>query len=101
MKDTGNRLVNIINTVYETEGFCGVISEVYNRLQYGNVVRMNGLYRITTGGYSEDEWLVHALFHPLSKFKAHYCGYITGGAFYFSEERYTAVEMVRMVIDDD
>ena len=92
---TERRLINIINTVYDTEGFKGVIEEVENRLEYGTVKKMNVLYRISTGGWSEDEMLLQALKHMLCRFSKHYCGYVRGGAFYFCEETYASVEMVR------
>ena len=92
-----NRLINIINTVYDTEGFQGVLEEVEHRLEYGTVTRMNGLVRISTGGWSEDEMLLEALVDMLCKFHRHYCGYVVGGAFYFCEDKYANVEMVRVM----
>lgn len=91
-----NRLVNIINTVYQTEGFQGVIEEVTDRLEYGTVKKMNGLIRISTGGWSDDEHLLHSLIKPDCMMSKHYCGYIRGGAFYFCEEKYANVEMMRV-----
>ena len=93
---TENRLINIINTVYETEGFHGVIEEVEDRLEYGTIRKMNGLIRISTGGWSEDEMLIDALLSVLCKFHTHYCGYIRGGAFFFCEDKYADVEMVKV-----
>ena len=94
---TENRLINIINTVYDTEGFQGVIEEIEDRLQYGTVKKMNGLVRISTGGYSEDEILCSALIHILCRMSKHYCGYIRGGAFFFCEDKYATVEMMRVI----
>ena len=93
---TEKRLINIINTVYDTEGFNGVLEEVEDRLEYGTVRKMNGLVRISTGGWSEDELLLDALVNLMCKFSKHYCGYIRGGAFYFCEEKYANVEMMRV-----
>ena len=90
------RLVNIINMVYKTEGFRGVIDEVGNRLEYGTVLTRNDLVRISTGGYSEDELLLHSLIRPDCMMSKHYCGYIRGGAFYFCKEKYADVKMVRI-----
>ena len=91
-----NRLVNIINTVYKTEGFQGVIEEIIDRLEYGTVKKMNGLYRISTGGWSEDELLLHSIIRIDCMMSKHYCGYIKGGAFYFCEDKYANVEMMRV-----
>ena len=92
-----NMLVDIFNTIYDKYGFKGVIREVEDRLTYGTVKEMNGLVRITTSGYSNDEEICHALNHILCKFNKHYCGYTRGGAFYFCEEKYANVEMVRVI----
>lgn len=96
LKMSTERLINIINMIYDTEGFSGVMEEVEDRLEYGRIRKMNGLYRISTGGWSEDEMLVGALTNMLCRFSRHYCGYVRGGAFYFCEERYATVEMVRV-----
>ncbi len=94
---TENILIDIFNTIYEKYGFIEVIQEVENRLEYGTVKRINGLFRISTAGHSNDEEICYALTHILCKFNKHYCGYIRGGAFYFCEEKYADVEMVRVV----
>ena len=93
---TEKRLVNIMNTVYKTEGFQGVIEEVTERLEYGTVREQNGLIRISTGGWSEDELLLHSLIRIDCMMSKHYCGYIRGGAFFFCEEKYANVEMMRV-----
>ena len=80
-------LVNILNTLYTKYGFKAVLNEVESRLVYGRIRKQDGLYEITTGGWSEDELLVHALINPASKFHYHYIGYLVGGAFYFDEDR--------------
>ena len=78
-----------INNFYEKEGFFGVIEYVEAELQLGRVTKKeDGLYKITTGGWSEDEELIYNLIDFLSFFRPHYVGYLCGGAYYFSEERY-------------
>lgn len=96
MIDEQGMVITIINTIYEKYGFEGVITEIENRLEYGKVKRINGLYRISTGGWSDDEFLIHCLINFRSKFAKHYCGYIRGGAFYFCEEKYANVEMMKV-----
>ena len=93
---TDNILIDIFNMIYDKYGFDEVIKEVEDRLEYGTVKKMNGLIRISTGGHSNDEDICHALTHILCRFSKHYCGYIRGGAFYFCEEKYANVEMVRV-----
>ena len=87
-----------LNKIYDKKGFQGIIETVKNNLEYGNVTEKNGLYCITTGGWSEDEHIIHSLISPVSKFHYHYCGYIVGGAFFFCENKddTTNVEMVRL-----
>lgn len=84
------KLIEIFNFIYDEYGFYAVIDEVKDRLKYGMVTDTNdGLYRITTGGYSEDETILHSLIHLLSRFgHNHYVGYLRGGAFYFSTEKH-------------
>lgn len=84
---TNKRLIEIINTVYHIEGFKGVIEEVQDRLVYGTVKKTNGLYCISTGGWSDDEALLDALISPMTRFHYHYVGYLVGGHFYFSEDK--------------
>lgn len=80
--------VDIINTIYTKHGFYAVLNEVESRLTYGKIRKQDdGLYEITTGGWSEDEQLVHALINPASKFHYHYIGYLVGGAFYFDKDK--------------
>ena len=81
-------LVDIINTIYTKYGFQAVLNEVESRLTYGKIRKQDdGLYEITTGGWSEDEHLVHALINPASRSHYHYIGYLTGGAFYFDKDK--------------
>lgn len=97
---TEKRLVNILNTVYQTEGFQGTLEEIEDRLEYGTVREENGLVRISTGGWSEDELLLHCACRFDCMFAKHYCGYIRGGAFFFCEEKYANVEMIRLSDDE-
>ena len=90
------RLITIFNAVYETEGFDGVIDEVKDRLKYGTVTEMNGLVRISTGGWSDDEYLLECLTDLLCRFHIHFYGWTRGGAHYFCEDRHANVEMVRV-----
>lgn len=76
-----------LNKIYDKKGFHGIIELVKSELEYGNVSFRNGLYCITTGGWSDDEALVHALISPVCRFHYHYCGYIVGGAFFFVEDK--------------
>ena len=76
-----------LNKIYDKKGFQGIIELVKGELEYGNVSFRNGLYCITTGGWSDDESLVHALISPVCRFHYHYCGYIVGGAFFFVEDK--------------
>jgi len=88
MTDEESLYVELINTFYEKYGFKGVLEEISDRLEYGGVTeKEQGLYCITTGGWSDDEFLVHCLLNPVSKFRKHYVGYLIGGAFYFSEDK--------------
>lgn len=88
--------IKIINMVYDEQGFEGVIEEITDRLNYGTVKSINGLIRITTGGFSDDEALLHCLIRPDCIMHKHYCGYIRGGAFYFCEEKYANIEMIKV-----
>ena len=90
-------LVDVFNMIYDKYGFQAVLDEVEDRLEYGTFKKMNGLVRISTGGFSEDEDICHALISILCRFSKHYCGYIRGGAFYFCEDKYADVEMVKVV----
>ncbi len=78
---------DIINSIYNEYGFRGVINYIERWLEYGELTEtQEGLYRITTGGWLEDEWLVGGLTHMRSLFgNNHYVGYLRGGAYYFAE----------------
>ena len=88
MDDEKDSLIKYLNTVYDETGFDGVIDEVKSRLVYGSVSIKNDLHCITTGGWSDDEMLLHTLSSPLTKFHKHYVGYVRGGAFYFDKTHY-------------
>lgn len=92
-----NLILRMINIIYDEDGFQAALNEIERRLEYGKVKKINGLYRITTGGWSDDEALLHSLCSLLSKLRKHYCGYIKGGAYYFCEEPYANVEMMRVI----
>lgn len=89
-------LVDIFNNIYNIGGFDGVISYVENRLEYGYVERKtDDLVLITTGGWSDDEDLIHCLIHICCRFgEKHYVGYLRGGAYYFSryDKEYDLIE---------
>lgn len=78
------------NKIYQKNGFQAVINYIQNNLQYGKITqKTQNLYCISTGGWSEDEWLLHDLTSIISQFgQKHYVGYIVGGHFYFSKEAY-------------
>ena len=64
-----NEDMDSLNKLYKKEGFQGVITDISDRLEYGNVtVHDDGLYCVTTGGWSDDEHLLHCLTHILSQF---------------------------------
>lgn len=95
-------LINIINTIYDTEGFKGVIEEVQHRLVYGTVRKTNGLYCISTGGWSDDEELLDVLTSPMVKFHYHHVGYLVGGHFYFAEEKtFECFRRVKIILGDN
>ena len=90
-----------INNFYEKGGFPRVIEYVEAELHLGRVTKKeDGLYKITTGGWSEDEELIYALIDFLSFFRPHYVGYLCGGAYYFSEERYDGDCEIQKVLSD-
>ena len=76
------------NKIYEVQGFKGVIQTVKNCLQYGTVEEVeNGLYKICTCGWSEDERLMEELLAYMSSVRhIHYIGYLIGGAYYYAED---------------
>ena len=70
--------------MYYTYGGYG-IDKVEEKLELGEVTKKDtGLYCITTGGWSEDEFLIDALISFLSFFRNHYVGFLCGGAYYFA-----------------
>lgn len=81
-------LIYSFNETYKEKGFKGIIDKMEDLLQYGEITQeQEQLWRITTGGFSEDEQLLHQLVCILSDFsRNHYVGYLRGGAYYFHEE---------------
>lgn len=81
-------LTEHFNNIYTNGGgFYGVLEEIEDKLHIGRVTKKgNGLYQITTGGWSDDEELLYSLMSFLSRFgRNHYVGKLRGGAFYFAE----------------
>ncbi|RAP49260.1 MAG: hypothetical protein BZ138_07970 [Methanosphaera sp. rholeuAM270] len=80
-------MTEFYNKIYQEKGYHGVIRTVEGQLHLGRVTKKaDGLYCITTGGWSEDEEIINSLRDIFSKFgQFHYVGNIRGGAFYFSE----------------
>ena len=101
-------LVDKFNDIYDKSGFNGVIEYLEDNLQFGGVERKtddlqfggverktDDLIMITTGGFSEDEDLIHSLLHMTCTFgRKHYVGYLRGGAYYFSryDKEYDLIE---------
>ena len=83
-------LLTVLNNLYEKYGFEAVLTEVRDRLTYGEVtLKDDGLYCITTHGFSDDEELVHTLTNILCRFGYfHYVGYLRGGAYYFTKNKH-------------
>lgn len=96
---TENNLIYKFNQIYRTAKYpyIAVLEEVEEMLTYGQVIKKeDGLYCVTTAGYSEDEAICHALVHILCRFGYyHYVGYLRGEAFYFSESKHDSVEINR------
>ena len=85
-----------INHIYTTEGFQGVIKYAKDKLQqYGAVKEVEkGLWVMITGGWSDNEFWLSCLNHPVSIFgMKHYCAYERGGAFYYTEEPHGDIEI--------
>ena len=92
--------IEAINIIYEEKGFDGVIEYSRQKLyDYGVVKEKNGLVMMATGGWSDNEDYLHCLNHLLSNFgRNHYVGYLRGGAFYYSKDKYN-VRTEIVVID--
>lgn len=88
MKD---ELTVYFNSIYASEGFHGVIEAVGARLELGRVkAKGEGLFCITTGGWSDDEEILDSLTGFLSLFgNKHYVGRLGGGAYYFAEDKHS------------
>lgn len=94
--------IEAINIIYEEKGFDGVIGYSRQKLyDYGAVKEKNGLVMMVTGGWSDNEDYLYCLNHLLSNFgRNHYVGYLRGGAFYYSKDKYN-VRTEIVVIDDE
>lgn len=80
--------IETINTIYEKNGFHSVLLTINDVLKYGQVIQVGaGLWKITTGGWSDDEQQVDELNSFISFFRdKHYIGYLRGGAYYYAED---------------
>ena len=90
-----------IQRYHKKLGFDGVLEELRHSLVYGSVTELdNGLYRVTTGGWSEDEELLDSINNWTSMFGyKHYVGSIRGGAFYFT--RHTGFRSFEIIDDTE
>lgn len=91
-----NLEVEHINDIYKQYGFDGVIDYATGKLsEYGAVREVDkGLWVMVTGGWSDHENWIHCLNDLLCMFGyKHYCGYVRGGAFYYSEDTDRSVEI--------
>lgn len=83
-------LWGVFNHIYEENGFEGVLRHVDRLLKFGSVDCVDEeteLYRITTMGWSDDEYVLDELNHFLSLFRSnHYVGYVVGGAYYYAKD---------------
>lgn len=82
--------IEAINIIYEEKGFDGVIEYSRQKLYDCGVVKeKNGLVMMATGGWIDNEEYLYCLNHWLSNFgRNHYVGYLRGGAFYYSKDKY-------------
>lgn len=80
-------VVNFLNRIYDEKGFQGIVNILESETrQYGSMkVHPNGLYEFTTGGWSENEWLLSMCNHIVCKFHRHYVGWLRGGSWWFAE----------------
>lgn len=94
--------IEVINIIYKEKGFDGVIEYSRQKLyDYGVVKEKNGLVMMATGSWSDNEDYLYCLNHLLSNFgRNHYVGYLRGGAFYYSKDKYN-VRTEIVVIDDE
>lgn len=91
------------NKIYNEKGFTGIIQTLEGQLHIGKITwKPNGIVCITTGGWSDDEEIIHNLLHILSQFgHNHYLGFVVGGAYYFSEERDCGYVAIQKELSDD
>ena len=98
--------VEYYNNIYQEKGFKGIISTVEGQLHIGRVTwNPNGIVRITTGEWSDDEEIIYNLIDVFSKFgQFHYIGEIRGGSYYFAEHMECSTgnfEIVESLSDDE
>ena len=93
--------VRHINEIYKEFGFHGVLDYAERQLEpYGAVKEVEkGLYRVSTGGWSDNEFFLSCLtsLTCMMVFKGHYCAYERGGAFYFTRKKH---RKVKVILDD-
>lgn len=82
-------LIKRLNNIYDNEGFDGVVDYAKSQLCGGGFVREeNGLIRMVTAGWSENEIFMYCLNHFMSKFHYHLVCTRPGGAFYYSPDKW-------------
>ncbi len=95
--------VEMYNKIYSEKGFNGIIQTLEDKLHLGRITwKPNGIVCITTGGWSDDEEIIHNLLHIVSQFgHNHYLGYVVGGVYYFSKERDCGYVAIQKELSDD
>lgn len=94
--------IGTINLIYEEKGFNGIIEYSKQKLSTcGTVQQKNGLVMMATGGWSDNEDYLYCLNHVLSNFgRNHYVGYLLGGAFYYSKDKYDSKFEIMKIMRD-
>lgn len=85
-------ITNLFNNRYQNEGFEGCIDLLEELIDepYGNVYRYDdGLVQFTTGGWSDNESLIHSIVGVLTNIFSwkHYIGWTVGGSYWFVKEK--------------
>lgn len=94
-------LIKRLNNIYDNKGFDGVVDYAMSQLCGGGFVREeNGLIRMVTAGWSENEGFMYCLNHFMSKFHYHLVCTQPGGAFYYSPGKCDDIE-IRRVEDEN
>ena len=103
-KHDSNELIEIkhINNIYMELGFNGVIEYAKKELnKYGTVREVDkGLWMMATGGWSEHEDWLDCVNSFACMFSRHWRGMLRGGAFYYTEEAYGEIEIIKKKIGD-